>query len=138
MKAELNKSNIELERLNFEKQSVKQSIEQRVRASLHTAGASHAGIQQARNAAEAARKNLELVTDAYSRGAASIITLIDAQNAALVSSQAAENSVYDFMIDLMNVERAIGTFDFFRNTADREGYFQRLKDFYVKAGIHVE
>lgn len=138
MKAELDKSDIELERLSFEKQSVMQSIEQRVRASLHTAGASHAGIQQARNAAEAARKNLELVTDAYSRGAASIITLIDAQNAALVSKQAAENSVYDFMIDLMNVERAIGTFDFFRSTADREGYFQRLEEFYRNAGVRVE
>jgi outer membrane protein len=136
--AALEQSSIELDKLSLQKRSVQQGIEQRVRASLHAAGASYAGIQQARDAAEAARKNLDLVTDAYSQGAASIITLIDAQNAALVSTEAAENSVYQFLIDLMHVERAIGTFDFFRSPAEKEAYFQRLNEFYANAGEHVE
>ena len=136
--AALEQSDIELERLAFERQAAKVSIEQRVRAALHTAGASHAGIQQARNASDAARKNLDLVTDAYSSGAASIITLIDAQNAALVAGEAAENAVYDFIIDLMNVERAIGTFDFFRSREEMGAFFQRLDAFYRAAGVSVE
>jgi outer membrane protein TolC len=109
-----------------------------VRAALHTAGASFASIEQTRNAAEASRKNLELVTDAYSQGATSIVTLLDAQNSALVSSEAAENAVYDFIVDLMNVERATGTFDFFRTAGEREAYFKRLDDFYRNAGVKVE
>ena len=135
--AALEQTSIDLQRLALQKQSIQLSIEQRVRASLHIAGASSAGIQQAKNAAEAARKNLELVTDAYSRGAASIITLIDAQNASLVANEAAENAEYDFVIDLMNVERAIGKFDFFRSAADKESFFSRLESYYRSAGVDV-
>ena len=105
---------------------------------MHMAGASHAGIEQARAAAEAARKNLELVTDAYRSGAVSIITLIDAQNSALISEQAAASAVYDFMLDLMNVERAVGQFHFFRTEPERQAYFNRLEEFYRKAGVAVE
>ncbi len=128
-------TSIELTKLNLQRQAAYQSISQRIRTSLHIAGASNAGIEQARAAAEAARKNLELVTDAYGSGAVSIITLIDAQNAALVTDQAAANAVYDFLLDLMNVERAIGRFDFFMTAQDRQAYMQRLEAFYQKAGV---
>ncbi len=136
--AALEQSTIELNKLELQKQSAQQAIEQRVRAALHIAGSSYASIQQARNASEAAHKNLELVTDAYSRGAASIITLIDAQNSSLVAGEAAENAVYNFIIDLMNVERAIGTFNFSRSPEEKEAYFQRLDEFYSSAGVKVD
>lgn len=125
---------IDLARLTVQRQAAEQSIGQRIRAALHTAGASYAGIEQSRAAAEAARKNLELVTDAYGSGAVSIITLIDAQNAALVADEAAANAVYDFLLDLMNVERAIGRFDFFASAQDRQEFMKRLEAFYQNAG----
>ncbi len=51
----------ELSRIETERRSVRERIEQRVRSALHIAGASYAAIQQARLAAEAARKSLEVV-----------------------------------------------------------------------------
>ncbi len=131
-------ANVELERLRLERQSVQLAISQRIRSSLHVAGASYTGIQQARDAAEAAHKNLELVADAYSRGAVSIITLIDAQNAALVADEAAANAAYNFLIDLMKVERSIGQFNFFRTAKERQAFFGRLEEFYRKAGVAPE
>lgn len=127
-------ADIELDRLTLQRQSLDLSISERIRSSLHVAGAAWAGIQQARAAAAAARQNLDLVTDAYSRGAVSIINLIDAQQTALSADEAAANAVYDFLIDLMNVERAVGQFDFFRSPDERQGFYQRLDAFYRAAG----
>lgn len=128
---------VELERLTLEREAVQLAISQRIRSTMHVAGASHAGIEQARTAAEAARKNLELVTDAYRSGAVAIVTLLDAQNAALVADQAAANAVYGFLVDLMRVERAIGQFHFFRTEQEKQAYFNRLEAFYRKAGIRL-
>lgn len=136
--AEDQQARVELERLALEREAAQLAISQRIRSAMHFAGASHAGIEQARAAAEAARKNLELVTDAYRSGAVSIITLIDAQNSALISEQAAASAVYDFMLDLMNVERAVGQFHFFRTEQERQAYFNRLEEFYRKAGVRLQ
>ncbi|MGH7496106.1 MAG: TolC family protein [bacterium] len=128
---------VELERLELERQSTALALSQRIRSALHVAGASYAGIEQARAAAEAARKNLELVTEAYSSGAVSIITLIDAQSSTLVAYEAAANAVYGFLIDLMSVERGIGQFYFLRTEQEKQAYFNRLEDFYRKAGVRL-
>ena len=136
--AEDEQARVELDRLALERESAQLAISQRIRSATHVAGASHAGIEQARAAAEAARKNLELVTDAYRSGAVAIVTLLDAQNAALVAEEAAANAVYGFLIDLMRVERAIGQFYFFRTEQEKEAHFKRLEEFYQKAGVAVE
>ena len=81
----------------------------------------------AEGSAEAARRNLELVSDSYERGVVSIVDLLDAQNAALVSDQVAANAVFDFLIDLMEVQRSAVNFDFFLSAADRAAWFQRLE-----------
>ena len=41
-------------------------------------------------------------------GVLSIIDLLDAQSAALVAEQSAANATYQFLLDLMEAERAIG------------------------------
>jgi outer membrane protein TolC len=117
----------ELFQLRIERKAIAERIEQRVRSALHNAGASFAGIEQSQAAAEAAGKTLEVVSDAYGRGVVSIIDLLDAQNNALVAELLAANAVYDFLIDLMEVERSIGQFDFFRSEENREAFFERLE-----------
>ena len=67
----------------------------------------NAGITLSEDAAIAAARNLELVEDAYGRGTVSIIELLDAQNAAILAEEGAANAVYDFLLDLMEVERAM-------------------------------
>ena len=74
---------------------------------------------------------LELITDEYSRGAVSIVDLLDAQNASLVADQAASNAEYDFLFDLMGLQRAANSFGFFLSEDERELWFERLEVFYV-------
>ena len=126
---------IDLDRLTIERQALERNVAQQVRAALHLGGASWADIQQARAAAEAARKNLELVSDAYARGAVSIITLLDAQEAALKADEAAAGAVYAFLTDLMKVERAIGQFYFLRTPEERQAFRKRMDAFYRAAGV---
>jgi len=122
-----------LAQLEIERQAVAEQIEERVRYALLLTSASYPSIQLSRDASMAARKNLDLVKDAYARGAVSIIDLLDSQNAFLVSDEGAQNAVYDFLIDLMRVQRAIGKFEFFLSQDDRTSFFQRLDAFFKKA-----
>jgi outer membrane protein TolC/ABC-type uncharacterized transport system substrate-binding protein len=121
------KAKRELEQLKTENDSVAEKIEQRIRAAMHLSGASYAGIALSRASADAARQNLELVTDAYSRGAVGVLDLVDAQNAALNADLAAANSVYDFFIDLTEAERSIGTYFCLMSDEEREAWKDRLQ-----------
>jgi outer membrane protein TolC len=125
--ADLRQAEHELAKLEIEKEDAQRLIEQRIRSALHQAGASYPAIKLSRDAASAARDNLELTTDAYNKGAASIVVLLDAQNQSLVSDLAAANAAYAFLADLMMVERATGSFDFFITPEQRRGFFARLK-----------
>ena len=115
--------------LQIQRRATAQAIEQGVRSAMHQAGASRAAVRLREDAAIAAGRNLELVTDAYSRGAVNIITLIDAQNQALITRLAASNALYDFLIDYLAVERAAATFGFRLPLEEREDFIRRLTRF---------
>ena len=123
----------EVEQLRLERQALAERIEQRIRSAVHTAGASYAGIKLSESAALAAHKNLELVKDAYGQGAVSILDLLDAQNAAILAEEGSANAVYDFLIHLMEVERAIGKFYFFCPPEEGEAWFGRLEAYFMAA-----
>jgi outer membrane protein len=120
-------TSIELERLKIQRQSVQLSVDQRVRAALESAASTYAAIALTRDASEAANRNYELVSDAYTRGAANITTLIDAQSAAETSAESAANAVHDFLLDLMRVERAMGDFGTLRPPEQRQAFLERLR-----------
>ena len=122
----------QIDQLETDRAALAQRIEQNVRASLHQAGFSFANIQLSQDAAEAAAKNLELVTDSYQRGAVDIIRLIDAQNQAITSKLAAANARYDFLIDALRVERAAGSFSLEGTPQEREDFLRRLDAFAAK------
>ena len=126
-----------LARLRTERELTRNLVEQRVRTAVELAGGSFGSIEQANQAADAAERTRELVTDAYARGAVSILDLLDAQNAALVTREVAANAVYDFLIDLMQLQRSTGAFDFFRTPDELADFIQRLDDYFRTAGFIV-
>ncbi len=136
-RAERGQAEQELARLLLDRESVQERVEQRTRSTLHSAMASFAGIELAQDAADAARNNLNLITDAYSQGVLDILDLLDAQNAALVAELVAANAIHSFLIDLMEVERAVGRFDFFVNPGQEREFLDRLNRFYDTAGHPV-
>lgn len=127
--ADLQRVRSQLSQQQMERQSVAQRIEQRIRTTIHIAGASYANIALARQASRAAKKNLEVVRDAYARGALTYLNLLDAQNAALVADQVAANAVYDFLSDQIAVQRAVSGFTFLMPNDEYQAWINGLSRF---------
>lgn len=124
-----------LRQLQLEQKATVGRIEERIRAANFEAGASSATIRLSREASNAARQNLKLVRDQYSRGAVEIIKLLDSQNAALTAKLNAANAVYDFLIDIINIHRATGSFPFFESPGGLQAWHQQLEDYFKEQGI---
>ena len=135
--AERGQSAQQLEQLRTEREAVSLAVEQEVRRALHGAGASNANIRNSSDAAAAADRNLELITDSYARGVVSIIDLLDAQNQALVAHESAANAVYRFLLDVMRTSRAIGSFYFLLSDDEQDRFFARLEAYFASAGLPI-
>jgi len=118
---------LDLDRLEVQRDGIRLAVDQRVRAALETASSSYAAIELTRDAAEASSRNYDLVSDAYASGTVGITTVLDAQSAALSSAEAAANAVHDFLLDLMQVERAMGTFGALQPPEQRQAFLERLR-----------
>jgi outer membrane protein TolC len=125
----------ELFQLQVERDAVANRVEQRIRSALLLAAPSFYSIELSEAAAQAALKSLDLVTDSYVTGAVSITELLDAQAAALRASEGASNAVYDFLIDLMEVERSVSSFAFFQTREEREAFYQGVRDYMTERGV---
>ena len=126
----LGQSRIELEQLRIQRRSAAEKVELSIRVALQRVGSSAAAIDLSRAAADAAQKNYALVRDAYAKGVAQAIDLLDAQNAALVADLAAANAVHAFLIELMDFQRAAANMDFFLTAEERNEFFERLEAFF--------
>lgn len=86
-----------------------------------------------RSALSSASGHLTLLFNSF-RGAISILDLLDAQHAALVAEESATNTVFDFLIDLMNLQRSLGGFDFFLDARGLDNWLGRLQHYISGAG----
>ncbi len=116
-----------LQQLKYTRSQLQNQVAENIRLALHAAGASYPSIALARAGSQASMENLKLVQDAYSQGAVSIVNLLDAQNAALVAKEMAENAFYDFMIDYLNVERASGQFSLLMSSEERQAWVEEFR-----------
>jgi outer membrane protein len=127
--ATMSKAKIELNRLKIQRKAFEERLSQTILIASNNTRASYPSINLSRDAAYAAQSNLKLVTDSYVQGIKSIIDLLDAQTQALNSDLDAANAVYNFLIDLMGVQRSIGNFIIFRPEAVQQEWLQRAKAF---------
>ncbi len=125
----------DLTRLKLLRKSTLEKIKQRIRNAIHNCEASFPNIALSRTAAESSKKNLNLVSEAYSRGAISIQELLDSQNSAFVSEQLASNTIYTYLVDLMGVERASGLFMCFMTDQKRTKFFNELDIYFKKENL---
>ncbi|MEE9462096.1 MAG: hypothetical protein V3V53_09705, partial [Bacteroidales bacterium] len=69
--------------------------------------------------------------DAYSKGQISIVDLIDVQKASAQSDLLKANSVYDYLIDYLEVSRATGIFLFLLTGEERTDLTTRFFQYMV-------
>jgi outer membrane protein len=115
-----------LQQYRLQRDAAQEKISLRIRAQMESVKAAHFAIQQTRLAQEAARKGLQIVMEAYSRGGVSILSLLDAQNASLSADLVAANSLYNFFVAYMQLQRAVGKFDILMSPAARQEMLDRV------------
>lgn len=128
-KINADRSRLSIMQLEDQKQNLLNQLELLIRANLETVGASYSRTILSREAADAARKNFEIIQDSYSQGLVNVTTLIDAQNATLQTELTAVNAIYQLTADFLNLERSVGSFYFLNAPAEQEAYKQRLISF---------
>ena len=133
--ASLKRTTEEISQLRLARDSFALIIEEQVLVSSNLVRASWPGISLSQDAASAAEKNLQLVSDSYERGVLSIIDLLDAQNLSLVSNQAAANAVFDFLADLMKVQRSSGQFVFLEEVETQQVWMDQLGAYFEQSGV---
>ncbi|RZV38700.1 MAG: hypothetical protein EX272_02250 [Chromatiales bacterium] len=119
-KANASRASYELRQLEVLRVATEERVEEAVRLQLHATQAAYVQIDLAATAAEASRKNFDLVSDAYARGNVTVIELLDAQDTSLVASASAAESLYSFLITIMGLQRSVGGYDYLLGPADRE------------------
>jgi outer membrane protein TolC len=126
-KANVSRASFELRQLESLRISTAERVEERVRNQLHAAQAAFFQIGLTADAAEASQKNLDLVSDAYESGTVTIIEQLDAQDTNFAASAAKEESLYNFLITIMSLQRAIGGYDFRLTPEARDAQAARLR-----------
>jgi outer membrane protein TolC len=132
--ARKDQSSIEVARLQLQRDLLAQGLEQRVRTELQFAQASFAIVSEAEAAAVAARRSLELVTDSYGQGLVGVVDLLEAQTRALVADRNVANAIYDDLIRLKRVERAVGSFEALRTQGEQQALVERLRQYFEGVG----
>lgn len=117
----------ELRALESQRRELVSTVEQGIRASAALATRDYLKIAMARSQAEAARQNYELVLEAYFVGEIAFLDLLDAQTQALDANYAVTIALYNFLLDLLIVEQAIGYFPFFDSPAQVQSIVRGLE-----------
>lgn len=125
-KADLARARSDLETLSRQRRLVEELVERRTRAGLQRCENSFPRIKFGRQAAEAAEENLELVREQYAQGVVNVTDLLDAQNQKLTADQFASSAVYEFMSDLVELQRAIAWFEDDHPAEERQALAGRI------------
>ena len=111
---------------------VRNQLELRVRVTLQKASASYFSVLRFEEASKAASDNFTIVQDSYSQGLANVTNLIDAQNAKVQTELGTVNAGYQFILDFLEMERAVGFYYLLANSTERSAFFDRLSAFMIK------
>ncbi len=123
------KSKVGLLQLQDQKSDLLNLLELQVRSQIEIVNSSFNNIRLTQNAATAAEGNIRIVQDFYKSGQVDIITLVDAQNALLGTKVNATNAKYQFMIDYLSLQRAIGNYSILDTEEERTIFLQRFLNF---------
>ncbi len=102
------------------------AIEQEIRSQMEEAHASYQSIELAGLSETAAKQSYDLVASSYAQGQVAITDLLDSQKALIQAGESSMNATYSFLVDLMNLQRAIGAFDFFLTDKERMRFSRDL------------
>lgn len=115
-------SKVQVDQIGVQKNNLERVIEQQVRSQMESVRVSYINIGLAQEAEDAVVQNFDLVQDAYSQGSVLITQLLDAQNAAISAQLNSANAVYQFLVNLLTLERVTGSYYMLMTDEQRAQY----------------
>lgn len=107
----IEKNEIELVNLKLQYNNVKSLIEKNVEQDYDSLLKSYEKISYAKTSLEFSKKNYDLIQDKYKNGKENIISLLDAQNAYIVSRLNENISITDYLVDVSSIYFFTGKID---------------------------
>ena len=126
--AEIARVKAERDELLRYSEEVKAGLESRIRSVINKAIAEYFSIEKNYKAMYAAQENYEDVKANYLVGKSGIAQLIDAEEVYLDSKLAALNSQYEFLEQLVWVQRCICAVNWAKATPEAKKFIQKIKD----------
>ncbi|MBM7624548.1 TolC family protein [Sporohalobacter salinus] len=109
----LNKVEEEIEQLKTKRASLVNKLKQKIRSKVSNVSTQYQKFMDAKEAVEAATKNLDLVRDSYSKGRVSVSHLLDAQSALINAKRKKIVTKNNFLTAVAEAERTLGTFNIY-------------------------
>ena len=112
IRANRKRAELELAQLENQLALVKQRLAQNLRSSMNNVVTSLFNLEFTADAAAAASRSLSLVTDSYTKGALSVVDLLDAQNASISANLGQVQAFIAYFRSNIEMQRTIGIFEF--------------------------
>lgn len=107
----IERNKLEIVNLKLQYNDVKSLIEKNVEQDYDSLLKSYEKISYSKTSLEFSKKNYDLIQDKYKNGKENIITLLDAQNAYIVSKLNENISITDYLVDLSSIYFFSGKID---------------------------
>ena len=120
------RSKIVLEGIDRELDLTHQLVERRTRTSLRRVESSFPRIRFSEQSAEAATASLVIVQDKYAEGIVNITDLLSAQTGKFTADRFVVVSVHEFLLDLIELQRALSWFEAEKTSGERAALAQRV------------
>ena len=131
-KINLQKTTIQQQQLNAQIENLDQNLALQVRTSALDLLASSTQLYYAQVAAENSENNFDLVLQNYQQGTVSITPLIDAQKVALNAKLTYSISVYNYLVNFLDLENSIGHYSLLSSAEQKAAFNDRYIDFINK------
>ena len=120
------RSKIVLEGIDRELDLTHQLVERRTRTALRRVESSFPRIRFSEQSAEAANASLMIVQDKYAEGIVNVTDLLSAQTGKFTSDRLVVVSVHDFLLDLIELQRALSWFEAEKTAGERGALADRV------------
>lgn len=127
-KTKIEKNSLELINLKLKYNETKDLIIQNVRKNYESIKSSYEKINFAKISENSSRKNFELIQDKYKNGKENIISLLDAQNAYIISKLNLNISIIDYLVDLSSIYFFSGRIDVLVNNEKKLELENKITD----------
>lgn len=123
------KVKLEIERLKTQKKILQNNLELNIRKAVLELVAKSFNIKLSESSADNAEEHLKLVQKSYDIGKANISELLNALDANLKAEMQYMNSVYDYLLAVVDLQSNIGSFNLLLNEQKQTEFYKKFEKY---------